>query len=60
MYRNNVVKEISKKNKKERVYPGEFGLKQDFDNFWKNINFTDEAHYDPSEEPVERSLKGRR
>ena len=43
-----VKKEISKKNKDERVSYGEEHKDKTVDDFWRYIFFTDEAHIDPT------------
>lgn len=43
-----VKKEISEKNKDERIAYGEEHKGKTIDSFWKYILFTDEAHIDPS------------
>ena len=57
MYRKAAVKEIGVKNKKDRIKHGELHKDEDFNEFWKNVWFIDEAHYDPSEDSIERVLR---
>ncbi|PMD18510.1 hypothetical protein NA56DRAFT_245081 [Hyaloscypha hepaticicola] len=53
-----VKKEISGKNRDERVAYGEEYKEKTIDDFWKYIVFTDEAHIDPSITTSSRNLQG--
>ena len=48
---------ISKKNRGERREYGVDNGPQDFWSFWQYISFSDEAHYDPDEQPKQRILR---
>ena len=48
---------ISKKNRGERREYGVDNGPQDFWSFWQYVSFSDEAHYDPDEQPKQRVLR---
>ena len=54
-----VKKEISKKNKDERVSYGEEHKDKTVDDFWRYIFFTDEAHIDPTAQQAPGVLRER-
>ncbi|KAL5322950.1 hypothetical protein ACEPPN_007475 [Leptodophora sp. 'Broadleaf-Isolate-01'] len=47
-----VKKQVSEKNKEERVTYGEEHVGKTIEDFWSCITFTDEAHHDPNSQPV--------
>ena len=57
MYTIALGREISKKNREERVVYGLENESKDFWGFWQYITFSDEAHYDPDEQPKRHILR---
>ena len=47
-----VKKQVSAKNKEERVAYGTEHIGKTIEDFWSCITFTDEAHHDPAAQPV--------
>ena len=50
-------RDISTKNRKERVEYGDKNIPRDFWSFWKYISYSDEAHYNPDKQPKQRILR---
>jgi hypothetical protein len=52
-----VEKEVSEKNREERVTFGKEHVSKTIEDFWSLITYTDEAHVDPNSQPIGHILR---